>query len=305
MDKAPVDTMLGVTRPAEVPQHVATTAIEGSRLATRAEAITITDAATLEAARNFLVDVKTTWTNIEADRVSIKKPLDEAVSRVQGFFRKLLSPLEDAERIVKPKIANYLAELERKRQEEEARQRAEADRVRREQEAAAKRLEEEAAAQRAKAEQEARDAQAEADRQERRRLAALASGRTDIAADAAAKAAQFQTAAGNALAEGEQAAGAVLEQAQQTREAASSITTPSVARAAAPSGTSLKKLYKSECQDLKALCLAIGLGKAPLTLVEYAQGVGDRMAGVMKESFDGAYPGVKLITKNDIAQRTK
>jgi hypothetical protein len=292
-------------RPPEVPVAIAAHAHTLSLIAGKAQAITITDAATLEAARNFLVDVKTTWGNIEADRVSIKKPLDEAVQRVQGFFRKLLSPLEDAERIVKPKIANYLAELERQREARERAEREEADRVRRAQEAEARRLEEAAAAETARAEQQARDAQAEADRQERRRLAALEQGRPDIAADAAAKAAQFQTAAGNVLAQGEQRASAHLERAQATQQAASSITTPSVERAAAPAGTSLKKIYKSECQDLKALCLAIGLGKAPLTLVEYAQGVGDRMAGVMKESFDGAYPGVKLITKNDIAQRTK
>lgn len=292
-------------RPAEVPVTIAASAIEKSRIAERANAIAITDDTSLELARAFLVDVKTTWQNIEADRVSIKKPLDEAVQRTQSFFRKLLAPLETAETIVKPKIANYLAEQERQREARERAEREEADRIRREQEAEARRLEEAAAAQRAKAEQEARDAQAEADRQERRRLAAEASGRTDIAADAAAKSAQFQAAAGNALAEGEQKAAAISERAQATQQAASSIVTPSIAPTARPAGTTLKKIYKSECQDLKALCLAIGLGKAPLTLVEYAQGVGDRMAGVMKEGFDGAYPGVKLITKNDIAQRTR
>jgi hypothetical protein len=294
-----------VERPPEVPVAIAAHAHTLSLIAGRASSITIRDAATLDAARDFLVDVKATWTNIEADRVSIKKPLDEAVARVQTFFRKLLTPLEEAESIVKPKIANYLAEEERTRQIEERRQREAADRIRREQEDAARRLEEAAAAESAHAEALARSSQAEAERQERRRIAALASGRADVAADAAGKSAAALSLAGNVLNAGERAAASVLEQAQQAREAAQSISTPSVSRAAKPTGTTLRKTYRAECSDLKALCLQIGLGKAPLNLVKFDQSAGDKMAAVMKEGFDGAFTGVRLIVGHDISQRTK
>lgn len=288
-----------------MPERIATSVIAQSTIAARASAITIHDEATLQAARDFLVDVKTTWTNIETERVSIKKPLDEAVNRVQLFFRKILAPLETAEQIVKPKIARHLADLEAARQAEERRQREAAEAQRRDQEAQARLAQEAADRERARAEQEARDAQAEADRQERIRIEAERQGKSDVAARAAARSAELSTAASNALQAGEQKAAAHMEQAGVAMTTAAAIATPSVERSAKPAGTSLRWKYSTECSDFKALCLAIGQGRAPITLAKFEQGVADRMAGTMKDSFEGAYPGVKLIKTPDVTQRTK
>lgn len=106
--------------------------------------IAIRDAETYQTACDFLKTLKT----IEAE---INSTFDEPIRRayeahkaIVAAKKKHFEPIEQAERIVKPKISAYLAEEERKRREEE----------RRLQEEARKKAEEEALAQAAELEAE-------------------------------------------------------------------------------------------------------------------------------------------------------
>lgn len=92
----------------------------GAALA-RAEAFVITTPEQYEAAVAELQVIKGKFKEVEGSRKELKKPLDEAVKKLQDFFRSPLDFLTKAESILKRKILDYQQEQERLRREEQAR----------------------------------------------------------------------------------------------------------------------------------------------------------------------------------------
>jgi hypothetical protein len=97
-----------------------------------AESFPIATAADFEAAGEELKRIKAKEKEIETMRVSITKPLLDAKRRVDDLFKKPLDLLDKAEKAIKSGIAGYLAEIDRKRREEETARQAEAARLARE-----------------------------------------------------------------------------------------------------------------------------------------------------------------------------
>lgn len=95
-----------------------------------AQALEIETQSDLEQASADLLSVKERWKAIEAERVAMKKPVDEAARRIQAFFKKPLDRLANCERIFKRKIAAYLDAQERERREAQRKADEEAERER-------------------------------------------------------------------------------------------------------------------------------------------------------------------------------
>lgn len=84
-----------------------------------AESIEITDPVSYEAATYELKALKAKYREIEEQRKSLKKPIDEAARRIQGFFKPPLDFLSQAEGVIKRKITTWNQEQERLRREEQ------------------------------------------------------------------------------------------------------------------------------------------------------------------------------------------
>jgi hypothetical protein len=90
----------------------------------QAKAITITDNATYEKAAEILLVIKDIRKEISDTFTPIKRKMDAAKKEVLDQEKRADIPLQEAEGIIKPKIAAYLAEQERIRKAEEDRLRA-------------------------------------------------------------------------------------------------------------------------------------------------------------------------------------
>jgi hypothetical protein len=112
---------------------------EVSGLLAQANAFQVTNDDTAQIAADELRTIKERKDAIEAERVKITKPLHDAKRATDELFKKLSTPLEQAERVLKGKVIAYQDEQERKRREEAARaeEAARKERERLEREAAA------------------------------------------------------------------------------------------------------------------------------------------------------------------------
>lgn len=90
----------------------------------QARAISITDNATYEKAAEILLVIKDIRKEISDTFTPIKRKMDAAKKEVLDQEKRADIPLQEAEGIIKPKIADYLAEQERIRKAEEDRLRA-------------------------------------------------------------------------------------------------------------------------------------------------------------------------------------
>jgi hypothetical protein len=72
-----------------------------------AKARTITTGEQYEAAAAELIVIKAKYGEIEAERMSLRKPLALVMDRIQAIYRSPLTFLEEAERIVKRKMSDY------------------------------------------------------------------------------------------------------------------------------------------------------------------------------------------------------
>lgn len=187
----------------------------------------VTTAAEYEAAGAELKRIKSKANDLEARRLAMTRPLDEAKSRIMEFFKAPKQYLADAEAAIKRAISAYDAEQRRLQQEAE---RAAAEAARKERE----RMEAEAA----KAEQAAREKR---EREEAKARELEAKGR---AAEAEAK----RKAA-------EEAEAARLREAEATRAAAASMPTAPVVHFEQPkvAGVSSRQVWKFEIVDAEQL----------------------------------------------------
>ncbi len=92
---------LNIPRPTQDPNTPANTALA------QAKALQITTPEDYQGAAFILQDVKGRMKAIETARKALKQPLDAAVAAVQALFRPPQSTLEEAERIIKRKLADY------------------------------------------------------------------------------------------------------------------------------------------------------------------------------------------------------
>lgn len=183
----------------------------------------VTTAAEYTSAGEELKRIKAKAKDLEAQRVSMTKPLDETKKRILDWFRDPLQYLADAEAAIKRAISAYDAEQRRLQQEAE---RAAAEAARKERE----RMEAEAA----KAEQAAREKR---EREEAKARALEAQGR---AAEAEAK----RKAA-------EEAEAARMREAEAKRAAAASMPAAPVVHFEQPkvAGVSSRQVWKFEIVD--------------------------------------------------------
>jgi len=100
------------------PDPALLTAAEAARA--MAEGYEVTSAPMYEAAADDLSSIKSKAKELEAKRVSITKPLDDAKKAVMDLFRGPLAFLSEAESTLKRKMLAYQDAEERKRREEEA-----------------------------------------------------------------------------------------------------------------------------------------------------------------------------------------
>lgn len=168
-----------------------------ARITPEAQTLIVQSSSQLALVKDYVVDspeaavtvnrdlqrIKETKNRLENARVSITKPLHEAWTNANAFFKPAIDALTQAEAHCK----NLLLGWERKQEEErrEAQRRADEEARKRRQEEEAR-----AAAERAKAEELAAQKRREAEEAERRRQAAIAEGNARAAAAAAADAAK-------------------------------------------------------------------------------------------------------------------
>jgi hypothetical protein len=98
-----------------------------AQLSERAQALleaarlrTITTSEQYEAAAAELIVIKKKFTEIETERMSLRKPLAFVMDRLQAIYKPPLTFLEEAERIVKRKMSDWQVEQDRLRRIEQA-----------------------------------------------------------------------------------------------------------------------------------------------------------------------------------------
>lgn len=232
-----------------------------------AQSCKVTNAAEYEAAGAELKRIKSKANDLEARRLAMTRPLDEAKSRIMEFFKAPKQYLADAESSIKRAIGAYDAEQRRLQQEAE---KAAAEAARKERE----RMEAEAA----KAEQAAREKR---EREEAKARELEAKGR---AAEAEAK----RKAA-------EEAEAARLREAEAKRAAAASMPTAPVVHFEQPkvAGVSSRQVWKFEIVDPELLPRKF--------LVPDEKAIG----GVVRSLGDKAdIPGVRVYPETVISSRS-
>lgn len=82
-----------------------------------------------ENANVILKEIKTRWKELDEERKSITKPMDDAKKRIMDLFKKPLDLLESAENKIKKLMIGYTQEQERIAREEQERLQKEADKI--------------------------------------------------------------------------------------------------------------------------------------------------------------------------------
>jgi hypothetical protein len=171
-----------------------TAAQQGVSLAEQASRIVVNDAISAETATALLGQVVAARRHAEQQRLSLTRPLNEVVKRINAAASRTVRPLTELEAGLKRKLLVYQAAQQRKAEQERARLEAEAERRRaeeaeeRRQIEEATRVEREAAARAAAAaETAARHARDEEVRREREEAAAVEQEKRDAIAAAIAR----------------------------------------------------------------------------------------------------------------------
>jgi len=102
-------------------EEVENSASDVVALSERSSDLIIENQEQYESASEFLKQVKSRIKELDNERKSITKPLDEAKKRVMDLFRKPLDLLDKAEKKIKSVMIAYTNEQERKAREEEER----------------------------------------------------------------------------------------------------------------------------------------------------------------------------------------
>lgn len=245
-----------------VPDQGALTAEADGQLAV-AQAYQITDVTMYQLAAGDLKNIKARYKELDEERKSITKPLDEAKTKIMDLYRRPLEKLAQAETIIKDALGEYDDKQEELRKAEEERLR-----------------------QAQKFMQDVTDAYAENARIDAERAQAAAAAATPEQAE------QAQAAVA--------AAAERLEHAQVEQTVVATAPTPIVATTTPKvSGISRKTTWKGEITDKMALIKAVAEGKAPATLVDINESVLNQMARAMKDTMN--YPGVKAVEEKSIA----
>lgn len=206
---------------------------------------------------------------------TMTQPFKTALATIGGWFKPEIEKCAHAERLWKAKLARFHeAQQERARQEQ--------IRLRELQRLEQQRLAREAA----KREEEAR-AQAEKLREE---------AKQQEAAGNVTASAELERRADDAQIAGQQDAQQMVEQLYLTPATATD-------KAKLPSGLSSRQLWSAEVFDLRALALACGEGKQPLSYVAAVMMQLDKTAAAQKDEMK--VPGVRAIARTVIASRTK
>lgn len=233
----------------------------------QARAYKITSPEMYEAAGSDLRAIVTKKKNLNEQRLSITRPLDEAKERIMAVFRDPIGFLEQAELILKRGMSLFDDEQARIRREEEARQR----RVLEEEQ---RRL----AAEAAKAEEDRKRLEEEARRAE-------VAGQHDQAEQLARE------------------ADAKLQETNAAREASATMPTAIVAATEAPKaeGVSFTETWSAEVTDLMSLVKAVAAGTVPLACVVADMKVLNQQARALKAQLD--YPGVRAVATKSVSAR--
>lgn len=230
-----------------------------------ATAITIDSDDMHEIAADELREIKTRLKAVEEKRQEVRRPITEALKKLDELFAAPIEHLKGAERTVKQAIAAWLDEKERiaaearrkaEQAEREARQKAEA----------------EARAMREQAEAEARKAKEAADYETMRKANEAAA---ELTARAAAHAAQ----------------------------AAATVMTAPVVAPAATEGVHGRFTYSAECFDPMALAAFVVENPSYANLITVNKAALNQTARAQKEGF--TLPGCKLLRTRSIAARGK
>jgi hypothetical protein len=201
---------------------------------------------------------------LEAKRKELVGPINEAVKRINDFFRAPIEMLGRAESALKTGMIAFDDEQERIR--------------------------------RAAEEQARRDREAE-----ERRVAAEAAEAQRLADEAVAAAERAATPeehehAQVALAE----AAAKVESTQQARAEIATMPTPIVAKGTPKiAGLSPKKTWRGECTDFMALVKAVAAGTAPINLLELNQTQLNKYARAQESAL--SFPGCKAVEEKTLA----
>lgn len=225
----------------------------------------------IQAGRN-LTFLKTGIAAIEAARVRITKPMNEALKAVNEEARNSSAPLLQAELSLKRAILAYQDEQERKRREEQRRA-DESARIERQRLEAERRENEE----RARLERERLTREAEEARKAGDALAATHLENRAVAVEARA------------------------EVRSETLEERKAETVAPELTAAPPkvAGIASKGVWKAEVTDKKALVRAVADDLVPLTAVDVSTTVLGQMARALKQ--DLKWPGIRVWEERGIA----
>ena len=88
-------------------------------LVARATKFQVVDPASLQKSAGMLSEIAGAKKQVEAMRKSFTQPLNESLKNINGFFKKLVEPLEKGTKIIKDKARDYILAQEAKAREAE------------------------------------------------------------------------------------------------------------------------------------------------------------------------------------------
>lgn len=106
------------------------TASEAATLLHQCGAVVVSDARTYQLAGERLKEIKSKAKTIETLRKTMTKPLDDSKKAIMAFFKTPQDELTKAESIIKGAMTTYAVAEDKKRQEAEAKERAEQEAAR-------------------------------------------------------------------------------------------------------------------------------------------------------------------------------
>lgn len=267
--------------------------------------------------------LKSSVKKLDEQRLGIKRPLMDAMSKIDELFTQPIALRKQAVQIIETSMLAYRREEERKAEEERRKReeaaRIERERLRKEAEEATRKAEQEAAETRRKAQEEAdrlrREAEADAERI--RKEAEERAAKVDDLAEAERIQNEANERAERERREAEERAAAEQRTADQRAseivadgqsEAAALSTSAAVMTAPvlpgyvpAASNTSVRTTWKAKVTSLDALVKAVAEGKAPIGLIKADETALNRMATALKESMK--VPGVESYPQQGVTSR--
>jgi hypothetical protein len=263
--------MAELDTPSQIPPEIEKLAGQSGALVDGATGYArITSVAEKQAAAAHLKQIKDLEKRLTEERLTITRPMDAAKNAVMNFFKKPLDRLAAARLSCDSAIQSFDREQERLRQEEVRRRErvAAEERARLEAEARAK---EEAANQKAAEERrKAEELRTQGKAAQAARLESKAESRVETAAN----------------------------EAESIRAVASTVEATEVEDTTKVEGLTTRWNYDGEVVDMLALAKAIVASNGvfpPITLLVADKKLMKAQAVALKDKFEGAYPGCKLV----------